>query len=199
MKISKVVFLLLVVAVTNTVTAHNVKIATFNMHQVEGIWVLDMSFAQSSLDAALNQYLSDGEIATMSEDELKEWLMNYIRMNVSFQTDSGDILLGQGGIRLGSHQTDFKFLIPDLPKDINWVRVKMPINEFSYNHTNILRVFRGEEMTKFFLSSDNQFMVDLRIGGTVEQLETKESSYAWMPWLSLLIIPVIFSLGRKRE
>ncbi len=196
---NRLVIGLIIMTTSFQLVAHNAKIATFNMRQFDGVWVLEMAFAQASLDGVIRESLSQEEIDQLSQDELKVWLVDYVRKNVFIKSEFiNSIELGEGGIRLGSHQTDFKFILHDLPSNPGEVEMVMPICSNSRNHTSLLRIFYGDQMHKIFLSSDNDFTTRISIdNGMLEKVEAR-TSQALSSWWLLLFSPVLLLMGRFR-
>ncbi len=145
-----------------TVAAHNSKITTCNLSLFEGTWVMQLSFAQASLDAAMEKNFPREAYSELPEYEIKQWIVDYVRSRIIISIDAERLELGAGGILLGSHQTDLKFTIPDLPLFPDEMTIRVPICENSNNHTNLLRIYQGDQMSKFFLSADNDFEVKVR-------------------------------------
>ena len=137
--------------------AHNAKIATYTLRDTGSGWYIEMSFAQASIDAMMDKKLG-GNLDDIELDEYKHEVFEYIKENFELEVNGRNIPLGDGGIMLGSHQTDLKFVIPTLPDHPESMMVHIPAFRDAYNHTNIFRIYRGgDQLHKFFLSADNDF------------------------------------------
>lgn len=198
----RVLILILIVWVAGDLAAHNSKIATINLSIVDGEWVMQMSFAQASLDAEILKAYSEEQVERMDPIELKQWFANYVRDNIEIWSNEQRLMLGAGGILLGDHQTDLKFSIPDMPIFPERMKFRMSVCEESHNQTNILRIFQGDDMTKFFLSADNDFSTDLifqdhEILSMDTLAETSHASLHWGWSALLLLLPAAFYLRRR--
>ena len=54
-----------------------------------------------------------------------------------------NIKLDDGGVKADGHATSLRFLIPSIPKKLETLNVSIPMFGYSYNHTNIFRIYRG--------------------------------------------------------
>lgn len=157
-------FLILIVSlVAGDLCGHNPKIATITLRDTGAGWIVEMSFAQAGIDVAMERELGTTVFQTIERDTYQDKIVEYIKANFNLTVDGNEIVLEQGGILLGSHQTDVKFVLPDVPLQPQSAEVYIPMFEDTYNHTNIFRIYRGGgNLTKFFLSEDNDFSVNIK-------------------------------------
>lgn len=154
---------------------HNAKIATFTLRDTGAGWYIEMNFAQAAVDAAMIDIYGKAKLEGITKQEYQGMVVDYIKNNFQLEADGKNVPLKSGGINLGSHQTNLKFVLPDLPLQPKSVYVHIPMFEKVHNQTNLFRIYRGgNDMTKFFLSEDNHFQVNLNF--TLEGIEaTKET------------------------
>lgn len=156
------VIILLIIATVFPAVAHNAKIATFTLRDTGAGWFIEMNFAQAGVDAAMIEKHGKQKLADLSKKTYQNLVIDYVKSNFNLVVDGEEIRLGSGGINLGTHQTDLKFVLPNLPLQPGTAQVHIPMFGSSYNHTNLFRIYRGgKNVTKFFLSEDNDFKVEL--------------------------------------
>ncbi|MEP1097535.1 MAG: hypothetical protein ABJG78_20630 [Cyclobacteriaceae bacterium] len=138
--------------------AHNAKISTLTLRDTGAGWIIEMAFAQATIDAEMLRSHSKEELEKLPRSEYQDRIVEYVRDHFNLIVDGRNIVLQDGGIMLGSHQTNLKFVLPEIPDRPMKMEAFLPMFGASYNHTNIFRIYRGEgTMTKFFLSSENEF------------------------------------------
>lgn len=193
-----VIPLVILFAAVFSVTAHNSKIATITLRDTGAGWIAELNFAQASVDAAMEHHLGKGELKDISRDAYRDEVVAYVKSNFHLQVDGQEILLENGGIMLGSHQTDLKFVLPGIPQQPENMKVYVPMFGTSYNHTNLFRIYRGgDKMTKFFLSEDNDFRVNLNFeGNRIEAIETTNNGKRYsLAKISGVLIVIIGGIG----
>ena len=167
--------------------AHNAKISTLTLRDTGSGWIIEMAFAQATIDAEMLRSHSKEELEEMPRSLYQDKVVEYVKDHFNLVVDGGSIILQEGGIMLGSHQTNLKFVLPGIPDQPTNVEAFLPMFSNSYNHTNIFRIYRGEgTMTKFFLSSDNDFRTSLAFtpDGIVQVESTKsDPTYAGLKLL----------------
>lgn len=189
----------LVFWVAMPLVAHNSRITTINLSVIDGGWVMHFAFAQKSLDTEILKVYSIEEIKEMDEKVLKKWFSDYVRNNARITSNGEEVSFGAGGISLGSHQTDLKFTLPDMPIFPERMSFDMGICEHD-DHTNLLRIFQGDKMTKFFLNSENDFKVDLSFEDheILESGQEGSEKKASLGWLGLiLLLPLGFLIYKR--
>ncbi len=139
-------------------SAHNAKIATYTLRDTGEGWFIEMNFAQVAVDAQMSSIHGKEELEGIEGDRYKQLFLKYLHDNFHLEVDGKHIELETGGILLGSHQTDVKFVLPQIPDAPKVLSIYLPMFEEVYNQTNLFRIYRGgDQLTKFFLSTDNDF------------------------------------------
>lgn len=187
--------------------AHNAKIATFTLRDTGAGWFVEMNFAQAGVDAAMIEEHGKAKLERISKQAYQSMVVDYVKDNFHLNVDGNPVPLKSGGISLGSHQTDLKFVLPDLPLQPERAVVYIPMFGNTYNQTNLFRIYRGgKDMTKFFLSEDNDFRVSLKFTpqGIVATEEPKSSTTNLVMLSSsgvglAILILLILSARRKSE
>ncbi len=159
-KITHYIWIVAIAFFCNSAIAHNPNSASVTIRPLKGIWVVEYSFAQVGVNYVLNDIYTEDAIAKMTPDAYKELFVAYIKKHTKITIDGKDIPLTSGGIKLGSHQTDMKFLSADFPKEYQKVRVEISaLKENKEQHTS-LRFMEGEKYIRKVLSHKKGFVMD---------------------------------------
>lgn len=166
---------------------HNSKISTYTLVNTGKGWYVEMAFAQSTIDAVMQEQFGY-ELEGMSRDEYKANVIDYIKRHFELVANGEIISLGEGGILLGNHQTDMKFVLPGMPINLVSLDAQLSAFENSHNHTNILRVYENEKrLGRFFLSSDNDFSLYAFTDGNV-LVESAKSKNTFLFIINMVIL-----------
>lgn len=180
--------------------AHNTKIATFTLRDTGAGWYIEMNFAEAGVKAAMIEEHGKQTLSALSEERYKALILDYAKSNFQLTVDKRRIKLGDGGIMLGPHQTDLKFMLPGLPLRPSEAQIRIPMFGSTYDHTNLFRIYRGgKNISKFYLNDDNDFSVALNFtaqGVVVVQEESSPPSFVILGtsgmalglWLSFTIL-----------
>lgn len=161
MKRHLLVVVLLCAMVFNAI-AHNAKIATYTLRDTGSGWFVEMNFAQAAIDAQMLKLYDQSELNAMSQDEYKNEFLKYLTDSFYLRVDGKKVELLSGGILIGSHQTDVKYVLPEIPPHPQNMSIHLPMFEDIRNQTNLFRIYRGGgKFTKFFLSADNDFSAQM--------------------------------------
>lgn len=182
---------------------HNTQIATFTMRDTGAGWLMAMNLAQAGVDAALIEKHGKQKINGLDRKAYQNLVVDYVKANFKLNVDGKDIKLGSGSIVLGSHQTDLKFVLPDVPIHPQEAHVNIPMFSTSDNHTNLFRVYRGgKKIAKLFLSENNDFKVDLIFtsqGIIAKEKKEKNDHFLMMSGGSLMLgLVLVIALSRRK-
>lgn len=201
----KRLFLIVVLfgAMASIAIAHNAKIATYTLRDTGTGWFIEMNFAQTAIDAQMLKLYDSDELIDMSTDEYKKLFLKYLSENFHLRVDGEKVEFISGGILLGSHQTDVKFVLPEIPDNPEQMSIYLPMFEDIYNQTNLFRIYRGGgNFTKFFLSADNNFIAHMEFTdqGIVAIEKEPVNRLALVSGISILIIGIgtLFFLLRRK-
>ncbi len=183
--------------------AHNAKIATYTLRDTGMGWFIEMNFAQAAIDAQMLKLFDKQTLESMSHEDYKSAFIKYLNENFILRVDGEKVNLVNGGILLGSHQTDVKYILPEIPSQPHDISIYLPMFEDIYNQTNLFRIYRGgEKLTKFFLSADNDFSahMEFRSDGiyALEYVPVNYPAILSGIMVSALIIGAIFFLIRGK-
>ncbi len=157
---------LLLALLASPAGAHDREIATFALQPVaakaDGVeargWVLEVHVARAALDAVL----ADGPAEAVDPKGWRARAVAYIKRHVRLLRGETSLNLGAGGIRVGGHQTDLRFLLPELPAAGG--RLKVRIDAFSEDghQSNVLKL-RGSTPRTVVLTAENDFSVEIEL------------------------------------
>ena len=199
---AKTILLLILMSVARLGHAHNPQLATFYLRPLEALWVIEGSFAQYGLHEAMKKHYTYIDLDNVEPAEYKKLTVAYVKSHISIETKSGrTITLGEGGLRLGNHQTDIRFILTNLPEASENLNVRITCLSENEHHTNILRAPVADG-GQFILNADNRFTAELDFGvEPVEQIAS-DNSLAWiLGGLTLVVMTtwIVFMLRSKRK
>lgn len=137
---------------------HDPNLATVTIKQEKGVWIFTMSCAQAGLHEAIASNHPELKNTPITETAYKEAVVEYVKKTVEFTAnDFGEVTFGQGGVRLGPHQSDVKFELLNMPDDIK--RFKIVIRTMGENaqHVNLVKVFLASKPERLLLDRSNNY------------------------------------------
>lgn len=140
--------------------AHDRDIATFVLAPVaargDGVkargWTLEVHVARHALDAAL----ADGPSAAADPKGWRERAVAYVKAHVRLSHGDEPLTLGAGGIRVGGHQTDLRFLIDGLPAAGGALQITIDAFAEDGQQSNVLKL-RSSHPHTVVLNADEGF------------------------------------------
>lgn len=140
---------------------HNPLSARYHLEANDKVSLLTISLSQDGVNQAL---LAANKLTTLSHlnrIELEEMIVAYVKRNFNLTLDGSRIKLEEGGIKLGSHQTDLKFILP--PVSIHADKLEIDIPAFKENdyHQTIFSYQINGRSEHIILSSDNEYQSTL--------------------------------------
>ncbi|WP_462248778.1 hypothetical protein [Ekhidna sp.] len=175
--------------------AHNAKIATYTLRDTGNGWFIEMNFAQVAIDAQMLKLFDEETLSEMSKDQFKSAFLKYLRENFSLRVDGKKMQLLSGGILIGSHQTDVKYILPEIPLQPKDISIYISTFEDIYNQTNLFRIYRGgDHFTKFFLSADNDFTAHMEFksdGNIYSVAKTPVNTIAIVAGIVIFVIIIL--------
>lgn len=174
MKLCMQILLTLALSIINIAiaNAHNPQTAAINLHPVEGIWVLQMNFSQEGAHYALSKHYTNIDLQQRSVQDYKQLFVDYIKAHCRIEIDGKVIPLASGGIKLGSHQTDLKFLLPNFPVEFEQAKIQLTIFEENDHQNTVLRIQDQDKYIRKVLNHENAFT--LHFQNTVQGYHTND-------------------------
>ena len=161
-----ILLLFLVTCLSTEAEAHNPLTARFELNATAPeLTLLHVYVSQTGLHQALLKHYPDTNFTTISTPAYKQLAVAYVKEHVSLRTNETDLTLGEGGIKLGSHQTDFKFLVTRYPAQVEALRVRIDAFGENDHHQSVFRWKRGAESSKVVLSAENEYTGMLSASG----------------------------------
>lgn len=157
---------LLIVAIAlvySSAVAHNPLTAKFELNATlpEGA-ILNIYLSQTGLHQALIKYYKQTDFSTISTSEYKKLTVQYLKEHFALVADNEVLKIGEGGIKLGNHQTDLKFLIENYPSKVSNLEVYINAFKENENHHSVFWWKRKDAKTKIILSANNDFQGTLK-------------------------------------
>lgn len=144
-------------------SAHNPLSAKFYLKVDQEASILTINLSQGGVHALMKKLYGD-KVNEMGADEYKKALVQYVKSHCHISFAGQQINLKQGGIKLGSHQTDLKFLV-DMPTAVDGsLKAHIPAFSENGNHQTIFVYdFHGTK-NKIILSNKNGYKGEVVIG-----------------------------------
>lgn len=177
--------------------AHATDIATYVVIERQGVWVVQVSLASAGLSRALSKRLGKPS-GDLTEAAYKQATVDAIRGGLHLVVDGKPARLGGGGVKLGGHQTDLLFALPDLataPTSLLGSRID-GLREISNQH-NVLRLVRGELRAQWILARRNGFTLTEDVPASVgsDDLQHTHGS-SWQVGVGILAgLGVLLTIG----
>ncbi len=194
----------LVFAVCNA-NAHNPETASVYVKPINGIWVMQLSFSQTGVHNALTKSYTDIDWNTISTNEYKTKFISYLKEHLDLDVDGQHIAITSGGIKLGSHQTDVKLLLPDFPNEFKSVTANFDILNENSNQNTVVSFQNGEKSVRKILNNKNGFLIsfDNSVQGfnLIDNKTKSKFNYLYVIFIVGVICLGVYSLFiyRKRK
>ncbi len=152
-----IILLVILFATIHTNYAHNPLSARYNLDVKEGMSVLTINLSQTGLDVAIKKHYSKINIEELTHIEYKELAVKYLKENFELSINEENIFLLDGGIKLGNHQTDLKFVLTDCPNTIKNISVSIKAFSVNDNHQTIFSLLLNGKSSKVILNKNNNY------------------------------------------
>ncbi|WP_159023870.1 hypothetical protein [Formosa sp. L2A11] len=192
----KILFLCLFIALSiNTIQAHNPLSAAYYLEVKENLGILNVSLSQVGFQEALVKHYSDLDLDALSNDEYKMLAVKYIKEHFKLEINGEDVVLLNGGLKLGNHQTDLKFITSKLPEVFK--TLDLNINAFTENehHQTIFSLLLNENTSKVILSEKNNYSASMSFQNSKMIAKGKRTITRYL-WILAIVIPVVL-VGKK--
>ncbi|MBT8246149.1 hypothetical protein [Winogradskyella sp.] len=153
----KKIFIIALTLISISVSAHNPNTASVVINPINGVWVAQFTISQEGANYALNSYYADKDLNSIEVAEYKELYIDYLRKKISLIVDDTKVSLSSAGIKLGNHQTDIKFLIPDFPKNYNTIKLNLPMFEENEQQNTVVKFLEDNKSIRKVLNQSNKF------------------------------------------
>ncbi len=188
------IFCALMFGLLNVSNAHNPLSAMYNLDVKGDFGILNIGLSQDGLNQALIKSFPDVDIENLSSLEYKKLAVKYIKDNFTLSINDQDIAILDGGIKLGNHQTDLKFITSEIPKDFKTLAIEIDAYRENKHHQTIFLLSLNGNSSKVILSEKNEYQSSLvlRDNKMIIEVEGSSENYFWY----LLLIPMLI-IGMK--
>lgn len=140
-----------------SVKAHNPLSAVYYLEVKDGFGILNISLSQVGFQNALLKYHVDIQLDSLSSDAYKKLAISYLKEHFNLKINDQPIDLLKGGLKLGNHQTNVKFVTSTLPKHLEHLTVTINAFEQNKHHQTIFSLSQKGLTDKLILSEKNNF------------------------------------------
>ncbi|MGB5553725.1 MAG: hypothetical protein WBM83_03625 [Flavobacteriaceae bacterium] len=188
------IFCLLVALSSQSALAHNPLSAMYYFEVKDDFGILNISLSQAGFQEALTAHYPAIDFNKLSDVDYKQWAVAYVKDNFHLNINGNQIELLNGGLKLGNHQTDLKFVTEKLPNAFHTLEVE--INAFRENehHQTIFSWSLHGETDKVILSDNNDYSASVKFKDN-KMLINKgifNTDYLWF----IALVPMLI-IGRK--
>ncbi len=167
---------------------HNPLSAKYHIEAGEHASLLSVSLSQDGVNHVFSKKYGKERFSEMNRKEFEELLVDYIKKNFNLSIDGKEIKLSQGGIKLGSHQTDLKFVLPPLPQKIGKIEVDIPAFKENKNHQTIFSYKTKGVTNHVILSSSNDYQ------STINLQAADTNAWLWLILIGGIILVIMIFL-----
>lgn len=153
----KLILACLFVLFQGQLLAHNANLASIKLIIQEKGTFLDLNMSQYGIEQDLLKNNPNLDLKTISQTELKELIINEIKEHIQLSINGEIISLGTGVIKLGSHVTNLKFVINNLPEIIELIDVKANCFQENKNQINFFTVLYQDKNARAKLFDKNNY------------------------------------------
>lgn len=169
---------------------HNPLSARYHLEGGNQASLLTINLSQHGLHRALVKNYDQKWLENLSVLEYEQVTVDYIKSNFELSIDEEALQLGKGGIKLGTHQTDLKFVLPPIVETSSKVEVRISAFKESENHQTIFSYTIGDIKGHEILSSQNEFSETILF----EEGDNKLKAYSIFFALLLGVVLLIYQL-----
>lgn len=167
--------------------AHNPLSARYYIETTPSGSVLTINLSQSGINHLMTKKFDEDFFENVDEKAWKELIVNYIKEKFTLKVDGEKVVLGKGGIRLGSHQTDLKFVLPFISTESKDISIDIPAFKENGEHQTIFAYNINGKTDKVILSEQNNYKAHINLTGNPIKAESTTNS----KWLILLFCGII--------
>lgn len=132
------------------------------------------------MNKVLIEKLGEEAFNKLDQQELKEQLFQYIKDNFILSIDDEKVQLMEGGIKLGSHQTDLKFIIPRLSEELKIMEISIPAFKQNRSHQTIFSYNINGSIDHLILNQDNNYQ------STIHFSDANMNARLWITLIGLI-------------
>lgn len=201
----KFITVCLLVLVQSQLLAHNPNQASIKLVIQEKGAFLDFNMSQYGIEQVLLKNNPDLDLRTISKKDLQQLIINEIKKQIQLTSNGKTFDLGTGVIKLGSHETNLKFLIEDLPEHIEFIDLKADCFHENQNQVNFFTILYKGKNARAKLFKENNYQSKFIITKDKIIVSDKVQNYNWnlsnilIIIISIICFLIIYFLVKKRK
>lgn len=175
--------------------AHNPLSALYYLEVKKDFSIITINLSQNGLHEALRKHYSDMDLEGLSDVDYKQLAVKYVKENFELKINKNDIQLLEGGVKLGSHQSDMKFITTTLPKRFKHLDVNIKAFSENEHHQTVFSLLLNGHTSKVVLNESNNYERSVVFKDNMMVVVDSESfnrNYLWC----LVLIPIVM-VGKK--
>lgn len=172
---------------------HNPLSARYHLEAGEQASLLTVNLSQDGVNQALLQTHDQQELEDLDQKQFEELIVDYVKRNFNLSVNNHEITLQKGGIKLGSHQTDLKFVLPAFTEQIEHLDVDIPAFNENKNHQTIFSYNIAGRAEHVILSLNNNYKSSINF----QTAAASENSYLWLISLGVISLIVIVLMNTR--
>lgn len=177
--------------------AHNPLSAKYHLNAGQKASILTIQLSQDGVNQVLIEKYGKEKINTIEQKEFKELIVDYIKSNFNLSINQEAVELKKGGIKLGNHQTDLKFVLPPLFEEVDNFSISIPAFKENRNHQTIFSYKFLDKKGKVILGKNNDYKSTINLNEQATQ--SASSNWLLITLSSLVIIGGIFFGVKNRK
>ncbi|WP_299781806.1 hypothetical protein [uncultured Formosa sp.] len=177
------------------VKAHNPLSAAYYLEVNQELGILNVSLSQVGFQEALIKHYPNLDFNALSNDEYKILAVKYIKEHFNLEINGEHIDLLNGGLKLGNHETNFKFITSKLPKTLETLDLNISAFTENDHHQTIFSLLLNGDTSKVILSENNNYSTSVFFKNDKMIVSQQQSNTKYL-WFFAIILPSII-VGRK--
>lgn len=154
---------MILVAGSSLICAHNPLSARYHLEAGTQASVLTINLSQDGVNQALLQTHDRQVLEALPRKQFEELIVDYVKRFFSLSVNNRKVVLQQGGIKLGAHQTDLKFVLPAFTEQIEEIDVHIPAFKENDDHQTIFSYTLEGETDHVILAIDNSYRATVKL------------------------------------
>lgn len=200
----KILMVVSILCIQNFLLAHNPWQSSLKLILFEESGILELNLAQYGVEQALIQKNTELDFKSIDPNDFKELLVDYLKENIKIDINGQQITIGKGAIKLGSHQTDLKFQINNIPQKPKDIEVNVHCFQENIDHQNFFTIVYNGLKNRIKLNKENNFRGTFIITESeilVDSKPVSSSSYAqyWGTAVFLVLLIGIFLWQKNKS
>ncbi|MFK7799244.1 MAG: DUF6702 family protein [Aureispira sp.] len=158
----RLIFLLILAPVF--LFAHNPLSAKYYLEHGQKGTFINIYLSQDGVNQAMIQQYGEEMLQQQSPLAFKQLIVDYIKDNFELAVNGQVVALREGGIKLGNHQTDLKFLLEPFDSNVQELSIHIPAFQENAQHQTIFSYNINHHIDKVILSKENNYQAVVIIG-----------------------------------